>query len=389
MAAIATVSKTVVQVGRHGKATVPRLVSAVYISKRDESTNLASYKRGRGGRSSFSGVVATVFGATGFVGRYIVNRLGKVGSQVIIPYRGEPLDIQRLKLSGDLGQILFFPYSLRDEESVRKVLQYSNVVINLIGRDWETRNFKYNEVHVESARLVARLARENGVERLIHFSSLNASPNPQQIYIKGGSRFLKTKYAGEEAVREEFPDATIFRPADIFGAEDRFIRYYASVWRRARGTMPLWHKGDATIKQPVFVSDVAEAVIQAIRNPDSVGQTYDAVGPHRYYLADLVDYFYRCMRFQNFKRSYLSPVFRMKTMAMSMAPATPIYTMEKIEKDHVTDILTGNPTLEDLGVNLLRLEDRAPFELKPFRMNAYYDEALGEFADPVPPPVVS
>lgn len=58
-------------------------------------------------------------------------------------------------------------------------------------------------------------------------------------------------------------------------------------------------------------------------------------------------------------------------------------------QDHVTDILTGNPTLEDLGVNLLRLEDRAPFELKPFRMNAYYDEALGEFADPVPPPIVS
>jgi len=83
-----------------------------------------------------------------------------------------------LKLVGDLGQVLFLKFDLRDEDSIRKSLQYSNVVINLIGRDWETKNFTYGDVHVEGARRLARIAREEGVEKFIHLSALNCSPNP-------------------------------------------------------------------------------------------------------------------------------------------------------------------------------------------------------------------
>jgi NADH dehydrogenase (ubiquinone) 1 alpha subcomplex subunit 9 len=120
------------------------------------TTNLAAIKRGTGGRSSFNGIVATVFGCTGFVGRYVCNKLGKSGTQMILPYRADHAEAIRLKMCGDLGQVLFQPFHLMDDASIRKAVQYSNVVINLVGRDWETKNFPFQEVHVDSARRLAR-----------------------------------------------------------------------------------------------------------------------------------------------------------------------------------------------------------------------------------------
>jgi NADH dehydrogenase (ubiquinone) 1 alpha subcomplex subunit 9 len=115
------------------------------------------------------------------------------------------------------------------------------------------------------------------VEKFVHVSALNASPNPQPL-VYNGSKFLKSKYEGENAVREEFPDAIIFRPSDVYGQEDRFLRYYAHVWRRQFRGMPLWHKGEKTVKQPVFCSDVAQGIVNAIMDPEAVGQVYQAVG---------------------------------------------------------------------------------------------------------------
>lgn len=83
---------------------------------------------------------------------------------------------------------------------------------------------------------------------------------------------------GERAVREEFPEAVILRPSDIYGSRDRFLTYYASFWRRQGPGMPLWKKGEETVKQPVFVSDVAQGILNAARNVDTNGQTYLAVG---------------------------------------------------------------------------------------------------------------
>jgi NADH dehydrogenase (ubiquinone) 1 alpha subcomplex subunit 9 len=103
--------------------------------------------------------------------------------QLILPYRGDNYDTLRLMLVGDLGQVLFVPYDLRDEESIYKAIQYSNVVINLVGRDWETRNFSFNDVHVKGARTLARLAKEAGVEKFIHVSALNATSNPKVRHV--------------------------------------------------------------------------------------------------------------------------------------------------------------------------------------------------------------
>jgi len=362
-----------------------------------KTTNLSAMKRGTGGRSSFSGVVATVFGCSGFMGRYVCNKLGKTGSQMILPYRGDHYDVLRLKVCGDLGQVLFHPYNLMDEESIRQAVKYSNVVINLVGRDWETKNFKFDDVHVDGARRLARIAREAGVDRFIHVSALNASPKPNPILLEDGSQFLRSKYYGEKAVREEFPEAIIFRPSDIAGQEDRFLRYYAHLWRRQIRGVPLWGKGEKTIKQPVYCSDVAQGIVNAIKDPDAVGKTFQAVGPRRYVLADLVDWFYRVMRKEGewgYFRYDLKwdPTFMAKVKLTELICPNDIVGnlhTERVEREYVTDTVDNAlPTLEDLGVNLTYLEEVMEWELKPYRAYNYYDAELGEFEKAAPPPFV-
>lgn len=299
-----------------------------------------------------------------------------------------------------MGQVLFQPYHLQDEETIRKAVKYSNVVINLVGREWETKNFNFKDVHVEGARRLARISRECGVEKFIHVSALNATPDPEPLVYKQGSHFLRSKYHGENAVREEFPDAIVFRPSDIYGQEDRFLRYYNHVWRRQIRYMPLWYKGERTIKQPVFCSDVAQGIVNAIKDPDAVGKVFQAVGPRRYQLGELVDWFYRVMRKDEatewgYVRTDLrwDPTFKIKVaLTEALCPSHMVADLhhERVEREYVTDIVEKDvPTLEDLGVQLTYMEDQVPWELRPYRAALYYDAAIGEFEKPAPPAFIA
>lgn len=282
-----------------------------------------------------------------------------------------------------------------DEDSIRKAVKYSNVVINLVGRDWETKNFPFKEVHVEGARRLARISREAGVEKFIHLSALNASPDPEPLVYEKGSEFLRSKFHGEQAVREEFPDAIIFRPSDIYGQEDRFLNYYAHVWRRLFRYVPLWHNGEKTIKQPVYCSDVAQGIINAIKDPDATGKVFQAVGPRRYQLNEIVDWFYRVMRkdenMWGYRRYDLrwDPTFKAKVaFTEAICPSFPLGDLhhERVEREYATDtVVKGVQTLEDLGVQLTLMEDQVPWELRPWRAGLYYDSAVDEWEKPAPP----
>ncbi|GIX80242.1 NADH dehydrogenase 1 alpha subcomplex subunit 9, mitochondrial [Caerostris darwini] len=355
-------------------------------------SDLHSLKRGTGGRSSFSGKVATVFGATGLLGRAVVNQLGKNGTQVIIPYRGDPYLVTRLKLCGDLGQILFTHFHLKDEESLYKSMKHSNIVINLIGKHFETPNFTFEDVHVTGARNIARIAKEAGVQTLVHVSALNASEKPKPIILKKGSQFLASKWKGEQAVREEFPDAIIFRPSDMWGQQDHFLNYYMHQIRRTWRAMSLWNRGVGVIKQPVFYSDVAKGILKATFDPAAAGHTFQAVGPHRYELSELMDWFHRVM-LRTRERLYYRldikydvtfwPRLLLSEMFLSRYRTL---SWERLERESVTDlVLPELPTLEDLDVELTALEERIFHELKVYRLHAYHDPLLSEYIRPVEP----
>ncbi|EDV29517.1 expressed hypothetical protein [Trichoplax adhaerens] len=297
-------------------------------------------KSGRGGRSSYSGILATVFGGTGFTGRYVINRLGRVGTQIMVPYRCDEHDIRHIRLMGDLGQIMFRPFSLRDTDAVSELVKHSNVVINLIGQDWETRNYTYEDANVEGARAIARACRDHGVERLIHVSALNVDKNSK-------SHWLRSKAAGEEAVLEEFPDATIVRPSDIYGQEDRFFNYYAELRMLPFG-VPLLDGGLKATKIPLYVADFAKAIAKMTVDDTTAGRIYELYGPHEYLLYDLV-----------------GTIFSAFLSVMETVGYIPWLTRDKLIRQNLSDRVTPElPGLEDLGIEKTTIDKIATFVLR-------------------------
>ena len=149
--------------------------------------------RGQGGRSSLGGHTVTVFGATGFLGRYVVNRFARAGCQVIVPYR-EEMAKRHLKVTGDLGRVSFLEYDLRNTQSLEESVRHSDIVFNLVGRTYPTKNFSLFDVHVEGTERIVEAVAKYDVDRYIHMSSYNADENSP-------SEFFRTKVGqlGHEA----------------------------------------------------------------------------------------------------------------------------------------------------------------------------------------------
>jgi dTDP-4-dehydrorhamnose reductase len=228
-----------------------RRVLSTHIA-RDGSRVSSQFDAGPGGYSSNKGITATVFGATGFVGRYVVDKLASQGITVIVPFRGDDLQARHLKLMGDLGRVNPVPYDPRVVDSVRTVVRPSQLVVNLIGKDFETKhvfgsltkNYTYEQVHAEVPRMIAQVCAEQGVGQLIHMSSLAARPGVL-------SKVEESRLLGELAVRAHFPNATILKPANIFGDEDRFMNQIGRM-ARALPYFALVNGGKARL-QPVYV----------------------------------------------------------------------------------------------------------------------------------------
>lgn len=168
-----------------------RLKSSVTPIQRRHLQDVAITRTGKpiirlqGGRSSLGGHTATVFGATGFLGRYIVNRLARQGCQVVIPYR-EEMAKRHLKIAGDLGKVTFIEFDLRNTASIEESVRHSDMVFNLIGRKYPTKNFSLYDVHVEGTERIAEAVAKYDVDRYIHLSSYNADLNSP-------SEFFRTK----------------------------------------------------------------------------------------------------------------------------------------------------------------------------------------------------
>ncbi|NXI27718.1 NDUA9 dehydrogenase, partial [Sterrhoptilus dennistouni] len=351
----------------HGTSVLTAAPSAL---QQHRQVHHAVIPHGRSGRSSVSGIVATVFGATGFLGRYVVNRLGRIGSQVIIPYRCDQYDLMYLRPMGDLGQLLFMEWDCKDKDSIRRALEHSNVVINLIGKEWETKNFKFEDEFVNIPQTIAQISKEAGVEKFIHISHLNAS-------MKSPSKYLRNKAVGETAVREEFPDAVILKPSEMFGREDRFLNHYANM--RWFGGVPLIALGKKTVKQPVYVVDVAKAIINAIKNPDAKGKTYALAGPHRYLLYDMVEYIYTVAHHAFIPYPLPRPLYHLVARFFEMNPFEPWLTRDKVDRFHTTDMTFPDlPGFEELGVEPTPLEQKAIEVLRRHRRFRWLDAELEE-----------
>lgn len=254
---------------------------------------------GTGGRSSDAGVTVAVFGASGFLGRYVCSNLGRNGARAYLGNRGDEFEMRWLKPMFDLGRSKFVFYCSRDIPSMKEVIGDADVVISLVGKDYETKhltesdkfpylkyetNFSFQEANVDIPRTIAELCTEMQIDNLIHVSSLAADPN-------SGSEWARTKYEGEQAVKAAYPWATIIRPAQIFGYEDRFLNWFAQI----AGTLPFVPliDGGEALTQPVYMNNVADVISKVVDSPELYeGKTIDCFGPEDYSYKELAEFVY-------------------------------------------------------------------------------------------------
>ena len=212
--------------------------------------------------------LVTVFGGSGFVGRYVVRALANRGYQVRVAVRRPDL-AGFLKPLGNVGQIQLVQANLRYRRSVDAAVRDADIVINLVGILQEFGRQKFEAVQELGARAVAEAAREQRA-RLIHVSAIGADS-------RSASSYGATKGNGEKAVFETVRDAIVFRPSIIFGAEDDFFNRFGAMARIAPA-LPLIG-GGVTKFQPVYVGDVAEAVARACDGDAKPGKIYELGGP--------------------------------------------------------------------------------------------------------------
>ncbi|ODV92560.1 hypothetical protein CANCADRAFT_89015 [Tortispora caseinolytica NRRL Y-17796] len=246
--------------------------------QKDVSVTLAGktiVSTGPGGRSSRSGFTATVFGASGLLGTHVAHRFAEDGTITIVPYR-EEMKKRHLKVSGDLGVVNFLEMDLRNVESIDQAVRHSDIVVNCIGRTYETKNFSYSDVHVEGAKRIAQACANNNVSRLIHVSAFNAD-------LESPSEFNRTKALGELVVKDIVPNATIVRPATMFGFKDNFLSRLAST------ASVMTVNENREVLYPTHVRDVADAIYKIAFDDSTAGELYELRSLKGYSVAECVN----------------------------------------------------------------------------------------------------
>jgi len=284
--------------------------------------------------------LVTVFGGSGFIGRYVVRRLARAGHRVRVAVR-RPNEGLFLKPFGAVGQIDLIQANVRDDASVARAVAGADAVVNLVGILYEGGRQTFDAVQAEGAGRLARAAAAAGVARLVHVSALGAAADSPSDY-------ARAKAEGEAEVLAAFPKATILRPSVVFGAEDDFFNRFGRMARMAPA-LPLIGGGQTRF-QPVFVDDVAAAIFNALDRDDAQGCVYELGGPKVYSFEDIMNLVLET----TCRRRPLVPVpffvARLLGSILGLLPFPPLTRDQVVllERDNVVG--AGAPGLGDLGV---------------------------------------
>lgn len=294
--------------------------------------------------------VVTVFGGSGFIGRYVVEKLAAQGDLVRVAVR-RPGDALFLKPLGDLGQVQPIAANLKNEASVRRAVAGADCVINLVGVLFNAGGQTFTALQHEGAGRVARAARDAGVKHVVHMSALGAARASE-------SEYARTKALGEEAVLEAFPGATIFRPSVVFGPEDGFFNRFASLAAKLP-VLPV--PGAETKFQPVYVRDVAAAIVKASAGGDAVtGKTFSLGGPEALSLRACLEVM---MRYTGVTRPIVNVpwwIADMEALFLGMLPNPPL-TRDQVKLLRVDNVVPeGAPGFKALGITPSRIEAVLP-----------------------------
>lgn len=311
--------------------------------------------------------LVTIFGGSGFVGRHVVRALAKRGYRIRVAVRRPDL-AGHLQPLGNVGQISFVQANLRYRKSVDRAVEGADHVINCVGVLFESGRNTFDAVQDFGARAVAEAARAAGAT-LTHISAIGADASSP-------SRYARTKGRAEAAILETLPEAIILRPSIIFGPEDGFFNKFASM-ARFSPFLPLIGGGHTKF-QPVYVTDVAEAVARAVEGKIAKGKIYELGGPEVLSFRECLELMLHTI---DRKRTLVSLPFGLASFMGSIASMVPFIT-PPLTADQVVLLKTDNVvsakavsegrTLTGIGINPTMLEPILPTYLVRYRPQGQY-----------------
>ncbi|MEY1557168.1 complex I NDUFA9 subunit family protein [Yoonia sp. R2331] len=310
--------------------------------------------------------LVTIFGGSGFVGRYIARRMAKAGWRVRVAVRN-PDEALFVKPYGVVGQVEPVFCNIRDDASVAAVMGGADVVINCVGVLEEVGKNTFDAVQAEGAERIARMAAQHGVARMVHISAIGANAD-------AASDYARTKAEGEAGVLAHMPDAVILRPSIIFGQEDQFFNRFAGM-SRFGPVLPV--AGAETRFQPVFVDDVAAAAEAGALGAAS--GVYELGGPEVDTFRGLMQ---RMLDVVQRRRLVINMPFWMARIVASVSGAVQFLSLgivkAPITGDQVKNLAVDNvvsegaKTLADLGIQPTAMEAILPDYLWRFRPSGQY-----------------
>ena len=304
-----------------------------------------------------------MLGGSGFIGRYIVQRLAARGDVIPVGCRRAE-EAKFLKPLGDVGQIATLNLTIGDDQIMPAFLAGNDALVNCVGILRESGSQTFDRVHHTGPARLARLAREAGIERFVHISAIGADP-------RSSSAYARTKAAGEAAVRDAFPTVTILRPSVVFGAEDQFFNRFAAM-ATISPVLPLIGGGHTRF-QPVYVGDVADAVLRCLDDPTTAGRTYELGGPKVYTFRELIELMLGEIRRKRLLVDLPFGLAAIQARLMSILPNPPLTPdqVELLKRDNV--VSSGALTLAALGITPTAVEGVLPSYLDRFRRGGWYE----------------
>ena len=291
-----------------------------------------------------------ILGGSGFVGRSVCERLversGGAGGRIIVPSR-RPARAKHIQL---LPTVQVVQADVHDDAQLALLVAGNDAVINLVAT-LHGSEAEFQRAHVELPRRLATACAAAAVRRVVHVSALGASASAP-------SRYLRSKAAGEAVLASAGLELTVLRPSVIFGEHDSFLNLFAAL-QAALPVVPL--AGAKARFQPVWVEDVAAAIVFCLDDPTTIGQTLECAGPRVYTLKELVQLAGRWS-------GHARPVFglpeaagRLQAAAMELLPGAPLMSRDNIDSMQVPNVATGRlPGLERLGMAPASLESIEP-----------------------------
>jgi uncharacterized protein YbjT (DUF2867 family) len=305
-----------------------------------------------------------ILGGSGFIGRYVVKRLAARGEVIAVGCRNAEA-AKFLKPLGDVGQIAPMNVGVGDGTLLPAFLAGNDSLVNCVGILRETGTQTFEAVHHTGPARLARFAREAGVDRFVHISAIGAEPRSSSVY-------ARTKAAGEQAVRDAFPTVTILRPSVVFGPEDQFFNRFAAM-AMFSPALPLIGTGETRF-QPVYVGDVADAVVTCLEDPATAGRIYELGGPKIYTFREVLELVLSEIRR---KRRFVDLPFGLaafQARLMSILPSPPLTPdqVELLKSDNI--VSSGALTLASLGIAPTPAEVVLPTYLDRFRRGGWYGQ---------------